>query len=96
MEQLGTITFSNSPEDTFNTIILDNVYTFKTQRNTLGFWSLGIFDEDGNPLVYSVKIVAGSFIMKQYPQVPFDIYVPGDVDPTRSNLNEFLMQVWTK
>ena len=96
MSKIGTIKFSNDPENTFNTIILDTVYTFKTQRNTLGFWSLGIFDEDGNPLVYSVKIVAGSFLMSQYPHILFDVYVPGDIDPTRSNLNEFEMEIWTK
>lgn len=94
MVKLGIFKLSNSPEDVFNIVIEDVVYTFKTQRNTLGFWTLGISKEDGTVLVYSVKIVAGSFLMNPYPQVPFDIYVPGDVDPTRQNLNEFEMEVW--
>lgn len=93
---LGIMTLSDNPEDTFITSILDSVYTIKTQRNTLGFWTLGVFNEDGTPLVYSVKIVAGSHILEPYANIPFDLYIPGDSDPTRTNLSSFAVEVLEK
>lgn len=95
-ELQGTFTLSLNAEEEFNSIILDSVYIFRQLRNTLGYWSLSVSDEDGNPLVLGVKIVAGSFIFEPYANVPFDIYVPGNVDPTRNNLNEFVLEIWSK
>lgn len=93
---IGTRPFSDNPEDTFNIVILDVIYTFKTQRNTLGFWTLSLYNQDGDAIVLGVKIVAGSFILEPYPSLLFDIYVPGEIDPDRDNLSDYQMEVWEK
>lgn len=95
-EQLGTINLSNSAEEEFNIVIDENIYILRQLRNTLGFWTLSVSDQDGNPLVYSVKLVAGSFVFEPYANVPFDLFVPGTIDPTRDNLDQFEMEIWTK
>lgn len=96
MEKIGEINFSGNPADTFNMVVLDVIYTFKTQLNTLGFWTVTVSDEDGVVIVAGVKILAVSYIFEPYPSLPFDFYVAGLEDPARDNLNTFVIEVWSK
>lgn len=87
---------TNNPEETFNVSIFDIVYSFRQLWNTLGFWILDINDNDGNKLVYGIKIITGEFLLRQYPGIPFDLKSIQSLDPTRNNLNEFLLEVTEK
>lgn len=64
--------------------------------NTLGFWTLDISDENNSILIYGVKLIAGEFILKQYPEILFDIKIDGDIDPTSDNLTSLIVGVYEK
>ena len=87
---------TNNPEENFRTPINNIVYSFRQLWNTLGFWTIDIFDSDGVVLVYGVKIVAGINILQQYPQVPFNLESTLIDDPTRNNLDTFLLEISDK
>lgn len=87
---------TTNPEETFSISIFDIVYNFKQLRNTLGFWTLDILDADGNVLVYGVRIVTQEYLLKQYPSIPFDLYSATETDPSRTNLDEFKLEIVDK
>jgi len=90
------LSLTNNPEETFNISILNIVYSFRQLWNENGFWTLDISDSDENILVYGVKIVAGAFLLEQYPDIPFDLKNDTEIDPSRNNLNEFIIEVFNK
>lgn len=88
---------TNNPEETFKISIYDIVYNFRQLWCALySAWSLDISDFNGDILVYGVKIITKEYILKQYAQVPFDLYSDNDSDPSRNNLNAFLLTVSDK
>lgn len=84
---------TNNPEESFSISIFDNIYNFRQLWNEYGFWSIDILDADSNPLVYGVKLVTRLALLKQYVNIDFDLISQSENDPTRSNLNEFNLQV---
>ena len=90
------IPLTNNPEESFNISIFDIVYRFRQLWNEYGFWTLDINDNDGNVLIYGVKIIAGNKLLNQYPHIPFDLINNSEDDPTRNNLNEFQLEVVEK
>lgn len=87
---------TNNPEENFTTPINSIVYAFRQLWNTLGFWTLDIIDSDGNVLVYGVVLVTQINLLSQYPQVPFDLISSTNADPTRNNLDSFLLEIVDK
>lgn len=87
---------TNNPSESFNFNINDVIYKFKQKWNTLGFWTLDVFDTDGNPLIYAVKIVAQENLLNMHPNIPFDLKSEKENDPTRDNLAEFELQILAK
>ncbi len=87
---------TNNPEETFNLSIYDIVYRFKQLWNQYGFWTLDISDNDGNILVYGVKIITREYILQQFPHIPFDLLGVDDLDPTRYTLESFKLGISEK
>jgi len=87
---------TNNPEESFSVPINDIIYNFKQLWNEFGFWTLDILDADGNVLIYGVKLITKENLLKQYPQIPFDLISDNDEDPTRNNLESFALDVTTK
>ena len=87
---------TNNPEESFNASIFDIVYIFRQLWNEIGFWVLDIKDADGNVLVYGVKIVTQEYLLRQYPQIPFDLRSENETDPGRFDLESFLLEVSDK
>jgi hypothetical protein len=87
---------TTNPEENFSVSIFDLLYNFRQLWNTKGFWTLDIKDADGNILVLGVKLVTQLNLLNLYPQVPFDLYSSNDNDPTRNDLNSFLLQIIEK
>ena len=87
---------TNNPEETFNISIFDIIYNFRQLWNEYSFWTLDLKDADGNILVYGVKIVAGEFLLQQYPDIPFDLKNDTAIDPNRNNLDEFQLEIIDK
>jgi len=87
---------TNNPEESFSISINEVLYNFRQLWNTYGFWTLDISDADGNVLVYGVKIITKEFILRQYPQIRFDLRSLNDNDPDRDNLSEFKLEVIDK
>lgn len=96
MELIGTFPTTLNPDENFNITILDTLYQVRQLWNTLGFWTLSFKDEAGVDLVLGVKIVSGIFILQQYPELPFDIKIDANIDPTRDDLIEFVLEVYSK
>lgn len=93
---IGTLSLSNNPEESFNSVILGVRYNFRQIRNTLGHWSLDILDENNSPLVLGVKIVTKTNLLSQYANIPFDLRSESNDDPTRENLDSFNLIVTDK
>ena len=86
-----------NPDETFQITIFGNLYNMRQLWNTLGFWTLSIRDENGESLVLGIKLVTGIFLLKQYPQIRFDIKSESVLaDPIRSDLNTFVFEVTDK
>lgn len=96
MELIGTLPTTLNPDETYNITILDVLYQVRQLWNTIGFWTLSFRNEDGLSLVLGVKIVSGIFISQQYPELPFDLKIDANEDPTRDNLNDFVIEVYSK
>lgn len=96
MELIGTFPTTDNPEENFNIILLDEIYNIRQLWNTLGFWTLDITDKDGIILVYGAKIVSGIFFLKQYPNIPWDLYINETTDPTRFTLGSTVIEVYSK
>jgi hypothetical protein len=94
---MAYLPLTNNPEELFSVSILETVYNFRQLWNTnYEFWTLDILEADDNPLVYGVKLVTGSYLLEQYPQIPFDLISEADDDPSRDNLDEFILEVFDK
>jgi len=87
---------TNNPEESFNVSIFDIVYGFRQLWNEIGFWTLDIKDADGNILVYGVKLITQEYLLRQYPQIPFDLRSENETDPGRLDLESFLLEVTDK
>lgn len=87
---------TNNPEETFNISILETIYLFRQLWNDNGFWTLDIKDADGNILVLGVKIITQEHLLRQYPQLRFDLLSANAADPIRTNLDSFLLEVIDK
>lgn len=87
---------TNNPEETFTIKILDTVYNLRQLWNTVGFWTLDIKDVDGIVIIAGVKIITQDFILKQFPDIPFDLYSDNQIDPGREDLSTFLLEVIEK
>lgn len=93
---MSYLPLTNNPEESFNISILSDIYIFKQLWNEHGFWTLDIQDADGIVLVYGVKIIAQDYLLQQYPHIRFDLLSSGASDPTRDNLESFILEVITK
>ena len=95
---MAKLSFTLNPEESFQIVIFDILYNLRQLWNTSGqYWTLDINDEDGNPLVLGVKLVTGIFLLKQYPQVRFDIKSNNiQADPGRDDLTDFVFEITNK
>lgn len=96
MIKIGELKFNDSPEETFNVIILDTIFIFRQRWNTIGFWTLDVLAEDSTPIVLGARIVSGTPILEQFPGVPFDLLNESTIDPTRDGINEYTLGVYEK
>lgn len=96
MELIGTLPVTSNAEESFNIVILDVIYSMRQLWNTFGFWTLDIMDEDGNAIVYGVKLVAGINLLYQYPHIPFDLYIDQANEPTRNNITDIQIEIYEK
>lgn len=86
-----------NPEETFQIVIFENLYNLRQLWNTRGFWTLDINDQDNEPMVLGVKLVSGIFLLKQYPNVRFDLKSDNLLaNPTRSDLDTFVFEITNK
>ncbi len=87
---------TDNPEENFRATIDDDIYNFKQLWNTLGFWTLDISDADNNIIVYGVKLITKENLLKQYPQIRFDLISNAETDPGRNDLSIFNLEVTDK
>lgn len=87
---------TNNPEESFSVSIDEVIYNFKQLWNEFGFWTLDILDADGVVLVYGVKLITKENLLRQYPQISFDLLSNNENDPTRNNLDAFELEVISK
>lgn len=93
---MSLLPLTNNPEEKFSSTIEDNLYNFRQLWNTKGFWTLDIKNADDNILILGVKLVTKLNLLSLYPQVSFELYSDNENDPTRNNLDSFLLQVLEK
>jgi len=94
---MANLPLTLNPEESFQIVIFGNLYNMKQLWNTLGFWTLDINDENDLPLSLGVKLVAGIFLLKQYPNIRFDIKSESLLaDPGRDDLTDFTFEVTNK
>ncbi|MCP3685805.1 MAG: hypothetical protein GY861_24415 [bacterium] len=96
MELIGTFPVTENPEESFSIVLLGELYNIRQLWNTLGFWTIDIFDSDGTILVHGIKIVSGIFFVKQYPHIPWDLYIDEIIDPERFTLSSMVIGVYEK
>lgn len=96
MEKLGTLPLTINSEETFSIVILETVYNMRQIWNTLGYWFLDILDENGDPIVMGIRLIGNHFMLTQYPALTFDLKIDSPFDPTRDNLSQLSVEVWTK
>lgn len=85
---MSSIILSNNSEESFSFAVNDVIYKFRQLWNENGFWTLDIFDENEEALIYGVKLVAGFDLLSRFPHIPFSLTIPGDVDPERYTLSD--------
>lgn len=79
---------TNDPSQTFSSIINEVRYDFKINWNSrFSFWTISVNENEG------IKIVAGVDILRPFPQLPFGLQSNDITDPSRFNLNEFILEV---
>lgn len=97
MSKLGELKLSSSPEEVIKVVIDEVVYDFRQLWNTLGFWTIDILTDDNTvPLVYGIKLVSGSFLLQQYVDIPFDVKIDSTVDPTRTTIENYILEIYSK
>lgn len=87
---------TNNPEESFNISIFDAIYSIRQLWNVNGFWTIDILDAQLVILVHGVKIITKHFLLEQYPEIPFDLFSDDESDPSRSDLESFLIGVIDK
>lgn len=87
---------TNNPEETFNISIFEVIYICRQLWNENGFWTLDIKDANGAVLIYGLKLVTQEFLLRQYPQLDFDLISAINLDPVRDNLDSFNLEVIAK
>lgn len=94
---MAKIPLTLNAEESFQIVIFENVYNLRQLWNRRGFWTLDISDKDNNPIILSVKLVTGITLLKQYPQVGFDLKSDSLLaDPSRNDLIDFEFNVINK
>lgn len=93
---LGTLPLTDNVEETFSIIILESVYNMRQIWSTLGYWLLDVSDEAGEPIVMGIRLIGGSFMLSQYPALPFDLRIDSPVDPARTTLSQLSVEVFEK
>lgn len=93
---IGTLPLSSNPEDIYTVVILEVVYQVRQLWNTLGFWTIDILDEEGSGICTGIKLVSKSYLMQQYPSIPFDLYINHAVEPDRDNIEDIVCGVYEK
>jgi hypothetical protein len=96
MKKLGTLPLTINAEETFSIVILETVYNMRQIWNTLGYWFLDILDENGDPIVMGIRLIGNHFMLAQYPSLIFDLKIDSPLDPTRDNLSQLSVEVWSK
>jgi len=97
LSKLGELKLSSSPEEVIKVVIDEVVYDFRQLWNTLGFWTIDILTDDNTvPLVYGIKLVSGSFLLQQYVDIPFDVKIDSTVDPTRTTIENYILEIYSK
>ena len=86
----------NNPEEIFNIVIFGYLYQFRQLWNTKGFWTLDISQSDGTVLIHGVKIIAGAYLLSQYPHIRFDLKNNDTIDPKRFTLDSFTIEIINK
>lgn len=93
---MAYLPLTNNPEEVFNITLFGTFYIMRQLWNEYGFWTLDIKLADETVLAYGVKLLAGHFLLRQYPHIPFDIKHDGVIDPLRNSLDEFKFEVTEK
>lgn len=86
-----------NPDESFQIVIFDNIYNMRQLWNTRGYWTLDIRDENNDPIVLGVKLVTGITLLKQYPNIRFDMKSDSLLaDPIRNDLDTFIFNITNK
>ena len=95
-DYLGQYILRESPEDNFSMTVDDVFYNFRQLWNTNGFWTIDIFDSDNVIIISGIRLVAGIYLLNQYPALRFNILIDTDTDPTYENLELYPLKFYTK
>lgn len=97
MLKLGELKLSSSPEEDITIVVNEVVYNIRQLWNTLGFWTVDILTDDNTtPLVYGIKLVSGSYLLQQYVDILFDVKIDSEIDPTRLNIEDYVLEIYSK
>ena len=96
MKALGKLVLTEDVEETFTTVILGKVWTIRKVWNTIGFWTLDIKSSDSSVIVTGIKLVSKAYLLSQYPEFTFDIYIDAEEDPGRETLLNKVVTVYSK
>ena len=82
----------NLPSQKFYTVINDIDYTFEINYNALyDFWIMDIKTNDWE--IRGIKLVAGINLVGQFYYVPFQLISNNISDPTRNDIDSFILEV---
>ena len=94
---MSTLPLTLNPEESFQIVIFENLYNMRQLWNNSGFWTLDINDQDNAPMALGVKLVTGITLLKQYPNIRFDMKSDSLLaDPSRDDLDTFIFNVTNK
>lgn len=87
---------TNNSEEIFSASVFETVYNFRQLWNDNGFWTLDIRDADDTPIVLGVKLITQERLLRQFPDIVFDLISDNATDPVRDNLDGFSLEVIAK
>lgn len=94
---MASLPLTLNPEETFQIVIFNNLYNMRQAWNNNGYWTLDIRDESNQSMALGVKLVTGITLLKQYPNIRFDIKSDSLLaDPTRFDLDTFVFNITNK
>lgn len=95
---MANLPLTLNPEESFQIVIFETLYNIRQLWNTEGeYWTLDINDADNSALALGVKLVAGIFILSQYPGIRFDLKSDSLLtDPGRDDLTDFVFEITDK